>query len=224
MSEMKIQAVALTELKNYPKNPRKGNVGVIAESLKAYGQYKPITVNKRNNEILAGNHTYRAAQQLGWEKIDVVFVDVDETTAAKIVAIDNRSTDVSEYDNEELKSLLEDLPDLANTGYDVSDLDDLRALLEEAATPTVAHNFTELKKGETGNSNVSIGTSLGEYAERYAQKVSRMLVLDYQNEIYVWVSDKLNDYRKENNLQSNADAIVSIIEEMTGEKAPNETV
>jgi ParB-like chromosome segregation protein Spo0J len=222
-SALKIESVAVGELKNYPKNPRKGNVAIIAESLEAYGHYKPITVNKNNNEILAGNHTYRAAVELGWSTIDVVYVDVDDTTAAKIVAIDNRSTDVSEYDNAELKALLESLPDLDGSGYDDTDLDDLRALLDEAANPTVGH-FAEVKKGETGQNGTTISTTLEEYAERYAQKASRMLIADYPNDTYVWLLGKLGQYREENKITSNADAIISLVETYYGESAPNETV
>jgi hypothetical protein len=216
---MDIIQAKLTDLTPYPHNPRKGNVSIIAESLEAYGQYKPITVNKRNNQILAGNHTYQAAQTLGWKDIAVVFVDVDEVTAAKIVAIDNRASDSSVYDNEILLELLGNLPTLEGTGYDNSDLDDLVALLEEAETPTVA-GFTEPKVGTEGNSNAVVGVSLADYAERYAQKASRMLVADFPNDTYVWLMDKLVDYRTKNDIVSNADAIIHLIETEYGEKAP----
>ena len=70
---MNIEQVPVINLKPYPNNPRKGNVDLIAESLEAYGQYKPITVNKRTGEILAGNHTYEAAKKLGWVEISIKF-------------------------------------------------------------------------------------------------------------------------------------------------------
>jgi hypothetical protein len=218
---LKIESVALTDLKLYPKNPRKGNVKLIAESLKTYGQYKPITVNSRTREILAGNHTFQAAQELGWETIDVTFVDVDEETALKIVAIDNRASDLGEYDNQKLIELLSALPDLDASGYEQSDLDDLRALLEESATPTVSA-FSEVKKGETGQSGTLTIPSLEEYAERYAQKATRMLIADYPNATYIWLMEKMLDYRNKNNLASNADAIVHLLETEYKEAAPSE--
>ena len=220
---MEIQKVILSELNPYPNNPRKGNIDLIAESLDTYGQYKPITVNKRNNEILAGNHTYQAAKKLGWNDIAVTFVDVDEATAAKIVAIDNKTSDMGGYDTTKLLELLDELPDLVATGYTDDDIDSLKALLDEQDTPNLGSNIhAQPKVGETGLSNVNIATSLSEYAERYAQKTTRMLMMDYENTLYVWLVDKLSAYRAANNIISNADAIVKLVEDATGEKAPRE--
>lgn len=117
-----VQLVEVTKLKPYDKNPRKGNVRAIAESLSANKQYRPIVVQKSNNKILAGNHTWQAAKTLGWEKISVVYVDVDEESAAKIVLADNRTTDLAEYDNAILAELLESLDQHVGTGYTESDV------------------------------------------------------------------------------------------------------
>ena len=216
---MNVEQVALDELKLYAKNPRKGDVSLIAESLEAYGQYKPITVNKRNGEILAGNHTYQAAQKLGWDSIAVTYVDVDETTAAKIVAIDNRTADQGKYDTELLLSLLDELPDLKGTGYFQEDLDDLLALIDEESTPLINPD-TPLNANTRVADNVEMGPTAADYAERYLQKQTRMLMVDYHNSVYVWVIDKLTTYRTQNNLTTNADAIISLLENASGEKAP----
>ena len=220
---MEIVKVAVEELHPYPNNPRKGNISLIAESLSNYGQYKPITVNKRNNQILAGNHTYQAAKHLGWSDIAITYVDVDDATAAKIVAIDNKTSDTGGYDTSKLLELLDELPDLIATGYTDDDIDSLKALMDEEATPDLGSNMHAAPKvGETGLSNVNIGTSLAEYAERYAQKTTRMLMMDYENTLYIWLVDKLSEYRAANNIVSNADAIVSLVENVSGEKAPRE--
>jgi hypothetical protein len=223
---MDIEQVELTQIKTYSKNPRKGNVGLIAESLEAYGQYKPITVNVRTREILAGNHTYAAAQKLGWETIAVTYVDVDEDTAAKIVAIDNKTSDSGEYDSAALLDLLASLDDLSATGYESSDVDDLLALIQEKETPQLTPDvqFHSLEKGETGQSNVAHIPNLGEYAERYAQKTTRMLMADYENDVYVWLIEKLSEYRAIHGISNNSDAIVKLVESVFNEKAPHETV
>lgn len=122
--------VAVSKLKGYDKNPRKGNVNAIAESLKVNSQYRPIVVQKSSMKILAGNHTWRAAKQLGWEKIAVVFVDVDDEQAKRIVLADNRTNDLAEYDNEILAELLKDLGSGAGTGYSE---DDMNAILNAVA-------------------------------------------------------------------------------------------
>ena len=114
--------VDVTKLKGYDKNPRKGNVKAIAESLQTNSQYRPIVVQKNSMKILAGNHTWRAAKELGWKKIAVVFVDVDDDQAKRIVLADNRTNDLAEYDNEILAELLKDLGDSVGTGYSEDDM------------------------------------------------------------------------------------------------------
>lgn len=225
---MQTEEVALITLKPYPNNPRKGNVDLIAESLETYGQYKPITVNKRTGEILAGNHTYQAASKLGWETIAVTYVDVDAVTAAKIVAIDNRTADQGTYDTESLLKLLDELPDLNATGYGQDDYDDLLALLDEEKTPEIAPDTsfaaTSFGTAESPDDNVGTSIKMSEYADRYAAKQTRIFMVDYHNSVFVWVIDKLSEYRAKHNLTSNADALIRLLEEETGEKAPDETL
>jgi ParB-like chromosome segregation protein Spo0J len=122
------ESVPLDSLTPHPRNPRRGNVDAIAESLSAHGQYRPIVANRRTSRILAGTHTWRAAKRLGWRKIAVSFVDVDDDTEARIVLVDNRASDLATYDDSLLASLLRDLPDLDGTGYTADDLDVLEGL------------------------------------------------------------------------------------------------
>lgn len=124
----------------YGKNPRKGDVKRIAESLENNGQYKPIVVRAGTNEVLAGNHTLKAAKSLKWEKIAVTFVDVDDDAAARIVLADNRTSDLAEYDDKALAELLAGLPSVEGTGFNQTELDDLIYGLDQtpAATPSDA--------------------------------------------------------------------------------------
>lgn len=124
-------AVPLSGLQPYPGNPRRGRLDVVKRSLERHGQYRPIVVNNRTMQVLAGNHTMRAAHELGWDELAVTFVDVDEDQAARIVLVDNRASDLASTDDDELVALLESLNEseggLDATGYE---LDDLDALLE----------------------------------------------------------------------------------------------
>lgn len=135
---LEISTLPLSELAPYYKNPRKGNVDAIAESLQVRGQYKPIVVNvgtytARPMEILAGNHTYLAAASLGWDAIDVVTVDVPDGQAAQIVAADNRLADLGDYDDDLLRDVLSEAGDLTGTGYSEADLE---AMFAEPSEPT----------------------------------------------------------------------------------------
>ncbi len=125
--ELTLESVPTAGLRTFHKNPRQGNVAVLVNSLRVNGQYKPIVVNRgthtgRECEVLAGNHTLIAAREAGWEDISVVWVDVDEDHAARIVAADNRVADLGTYDEAVLADLLGGLPSLEGTGYADSDL------------------------------------------------------------------------------------------------------
>ncbi len=202
---MEIKEVALITLKPYPNNPRKGDINLIAKSLETYGQYKPITINKRTNEILAGNHTAQAARKLGWTTIQAVYVDADENTAAKIVLMDNKTSDAGGYDDATLLGLLDGLGDLNATGYTDKDLKELQSLYD---TPT-----PELR-------NTVMGKSLKDWQETLNQRTSRIIMFDMNKPTYMWVAEKLEQFREENDLPSNTNALVRLIEKITGEGAP----
>jgi ParB-like chromosome segregation protein Spo0J len=124
--------VAPSTLRTFHKNPRRGDVPLVMESLQQNGQYRPLIVNVgthtgRPNEVLAGNHLLAAAMKLHLSEVAVHWVDVDEERARRIVLVDNAASDRGKYDADELTDLLGSMDDLAGTGY--SD-DDLARLLE----------------------------------------------------------------------------------------------
>lgn len=125
---MEVLWTDIDDLKEYPNNARRGNVSMLVESLKVNGQYRPIIVQNSTKYVLAGNHLLRAAKQLGWEKIDAVFIDCDDEQALKIVLADNKTADMGEYNDELLKTLLLSLEDFDGTGYSESDLEELEKI------------------------------------------------------------------------------------------------
>ena len=143
--------VPVGELKGYDKNPRKGNVKAIAESLEINRQYRPIVVQESTKKILAGNHTWQAAKSLGWAEIAVVYVDVNDEEAKRIVLADNKTNDLADYDGQILAELLRDLGTADGTGYSASDmeailnstmedLDSVISLSNEAGERTLSQN------------------------------------------------------------------------------------
>lgn len=123
-------AVPLDGLVHYGNNARRGDLGVLMESLKVHGQYRPVVVRTGTMEILAGNHTVMAARELGWKQVAVTFVTVTDDEAARIVLVDNRANDVANYDDELLVELLQSVESFEGTGFEQSDLDDLLAHLD----------------------------------------------------------------------------------------------
>lgn len=85
------------------------NLEAIKGSLQAYGQRKPIVVNRRTGIVEAGNGTLQAALSLGWTRIAVVYVDDDPATAAGFSIADNRTAQLAEWDDEALEKLLREV-------------------------------------------------------------------------------------------------------------------
>lgn len=125
------QLVAAVDLIPYPGNPRRGDQDAITASLRELGLYRALIVQRSTKRILAGNHTYRGLLDLGAEQVPVTWVDVDDDRARAIVARDNRTSDLGEYDDEALLALLLEAGDeLALLGYDDADLQALRDVVE----------------------------------------------------------------------------------------------
>lgn len=127
--------VPIDSVRPYERNPRRGDVAAIRRSLEVNGQFRPIVVNRRTGEVLAGNHTWHAARELGWSGIAATFVDVDDEQAARIVLADNRTAQLGGFDDRELADLLASLPELDGTGFGSEDLAVLLAMLDRDAEP-----------------------------------------------------------------------------------------
>lgn len=144
--------VAVAELRPFPGNPRRGDLEAIKDSLRRHGQFRAIVVNRRTMEVLAGNHTLRAAKQLGWRQIAATFVDVDDEQARRIALVDNRTSDLAGYDEAELLELLESVEDLDGSGCDEDDLADLleqvRPLALEEEEPPPPPSQPRTKPGD----------------------------------------------------------------------------
>lgn len=124
-------AEPIDSLTVHPRNARRGNIKLIAESLAAHGQYRPIVAQTSTRHILAGNHTWQAAKSLGWTSIAVTWLDVDDAEAAAVLIADNRTSDLATYDDAALATLLRSLPSLDGTGFDRYDLDKLDGVFSD---------------------------------------------------------------------------------------------
>lgn len=134
-ADLSTELVPVDQLTTHPRNPRTGNVQAIAESLSVNGQYRPIVVSS-DWVILAGNHTYLAARQLGWDRIAAVQLPWDSQSpeAARVMVADNRTADLGSYDSAAMLALLDDLLEagdtaLAGTGYGEDDREVLLRLV-----------------------------------------------------------------------------------------------
>ena len=122
---MKIESVLIDDLTLDPANARKHddkNLKAIAESLKQFGQRKPIVVWGRT--VVAGNGTLVAARSLGWREISVARVpdDWDEARVMAYALADNRSAELAVWDEQVLSEQLKQLEladwDVEALGFD----------------------------------------------------------------------------------------------------------
>lgn len=135
---LKDTLVPVGDLHVHPSNPRRGDLAEIAKSLGRWGQVRAILALP-DGTIVAGNHTYLAAVELGWTHVAVVrntFAS-DQEARAYLLA-DNRLGDQGEYDRAELALFLEDLErtgEWEGTGYVPDDLAHMRGLDDLANQP-----------------------------------------------------------------------------------------
>lgn len=126
--------VPLDDLTEHPDNPRQGDVGAIIQSVEANGFYGAIVAQRSTGRVLAGNHRLKALRQLGVAEVPVVWADVDDSTARRILLADNRANDLAAYNDSALADLLRTV--LAEDGTldgTLFDGDDLDALLADLA-------------------------------------------------------------------------------------------
>ena len=129
LGDLRVDQVEMEEIDLHPNNANVGNVDAIVESIRVNGFYTPLIVQSSTGYILAGNHRYQAAQKLGYKSVPVVYVDVDDEEAKRIMVADNRTTRLGHDDSALLAELLEDLGDselgLMGTGFSHADLQTL---------------------------------------------------------------------------------------------------
>lgn len=184
---MSLEQVPLHALKPHPQNPRVSDTWAIKESLLVHGQYRPIVANRRTGHILAGNHTYLAAKELGWKEILVYWVDVPEDQELKILLVDNRSTEFGFMDPEKLLEVLQELDSLEGTGYNDEDLELLvHELLE--ATEVIAHIDEDEELSDEADVDGEDSASSGEGEQMY-----RLVVFSEEEEPLLALAEEIRE-------------------------------
>jgi hypothetical protein len=150
---MKIETLQIKDLTPDPRNARKhgaDNLRVLAESLKQFGQRKPIVISE-SGQVVAGNGTLEAAKKLGWLEIQAVRVPEDwtpEMIRAFAIA-DNRTAELSEFDR---VILTEQLVELKEADFD------LKAL---GFTETTVEDFSRISSAQVNGSTDALKEWVG---------------------------------------------------------------
>lgn len=156
------------------RNPNMGDVQRIRISIRDNGFFGSILARESTREILAGNHTWKAAQLEGLEAIDVTWVQVDDATARRILLADNATRDHAEYDYTVLAELLSetvehDNANLNATGYFTHEVDDVfakaDALIDEQNEAREPITGPDMERDELENLLIDWPTERGDVWE-----------------------------------------------------------
>ena len=135
-ADLRALAERVDTLSPMPNNARlhdvQKDVPVLMESLRRFGQRKPIVATRAGRSVIAGNGTLMASRQLGWTHVAVSWFEGSDEEARAYALADNRTAELSEWDLEELSQQLAQLHDAdanlpASLGWGEADLAPLLA-------------------------------------------------------------------------------------------------
>lgn len=132
--------VPISKLVADKRNARKHtarNLDAIKESLETFGQLKPIVVQRQGMIVRAGNGTMKAAIALGWKTLLAVVVDLTDEAAERFAIADNRTSELAEWDEKVLRSILSEMDADARLSAGFTD-PELDSLLEAMDRDTAA--------------------------------------------------------------------------------------
>lgn len=141
----KIVYKKITDLKLNPKNPRKndGAVDTVAKSIEEFGFKNPLIIDSQGI-VWCGNTRLKAAKKLKLKEVPcIVADDLTEEQIRKLALIDNKSSEIAEWD---LELLSEELNDLDLTDFE---LDWGVGDLEEYITEDNEYSQKGLKENNT---------------------------------------------------------------------------
>lgn len=112
-------AVDIATLVPHPRNPNEGSVEAIQESMEANGFFGALLVQESTRRILKGHHTAKAAQAEGRTTVPVLWLDVDDEHALRILLADNATAELAIRTPERIASAMAKLvgDPLKGTGY-----------------------------------------------------------------------------------------------------------
>ena len=89
------------------RNPRKDlrpgddEYEALRRSIEEFGYVSPVIINKRNNLVIGGHQRLKVLKELGFDEIDVVYVDLDDEKAEMLLNISLNKIS-GEFDMEKL--------------------------------------------------------------------------------------------------------------------------
>lgn len=128
VADFNVELWLVEDVKPYERNPRtipQHAIDAVANAIRTFGFRQPIVVD-RKGVIIVGHTRWRAASQLGLERVPVHVANLTAAKARQYRLADNRVGEETGWDREalveELTALLDDEQDLDLTGFNDADL------------------------------------------------------------------------------------------------------
>ena len=119
--ELKIEYIAVDDLKPYEKNNKKHegfDIGEIAKSISKYEMIDPVGIWGKDNTIVEGHGRVLACKQLGIGKVPCIRLDhLTDEQRREYAIVHNKSQELALYDFDNLADELADL-DLSDFDFD----------------------------------------------------------------------------------------------------------
>ena len=190
--------VPIDSVKQWPDNPRKGDLDALTDSIVTNGFYTVTLAQKSSSQLVAGNHRWLALKRLGATHIPCIVEDMSEQDALRILLGDNRTSDLAFYDDPTLFQLLQQLDgDFRGTGYDRASYELLLQSME----------------GEQVLGHIAQGFVPSDRIDAYNQLDIRNIILPYHGDTYDQVARALIALREIWGMDTNADVVQRLTEE-----------
>lgn len=133
--DLTVVETMLDEIEQHPDNANNGDLSALKESIETNGFFSPVIVQASTGYIIAGNHRYQVANEIGMVTIPAIFLDVTDEQAKRMMIADNRITRLGHDDPALLMNLLQDLSEsdlgLMGTGFTSRELQTLQDLADK---------------------------------------------------------------------------------------------
>lgn len=130
---MRVEKRKVSELKEYPGNPRwitPTQMNHLRESIQEFGLVVPLVINTKN-EVIGGNQRLKVLKELGVEEVECIVVDLPKAEEKKLNLALNRIH--GEWKVDALLNFVADLEiqDLAMAGFEKVELEVFRKMRED---------------------------------------------------------------------------------------------
>ena len=187
--ELKIEYIAVEDLKPYEKNNKKHedfDIGEIAKSISKYEMIDPVGIWGKDNIVVEGHGRVLACKKLGIDKVPCIRLDhLTDEQRREYAIVHNKSSELALYDFDNLADELADL-DLSDFDFDFgidTDAEEETEIVEDEAPEVDEENEPITKLGDIwqlGRHRLMCGdsTSIDDVEKLMGGQLADMLLTD----------------------------------------------